>query len=88
MWPRASTRSPIAIAMSFGSSAPFTGNSQSSCSSRLPITTGWFADAVKLLAHLHFDQRALLLDHDDEFEPFGEVLQLARARSATGSAIL
>ena len=42
-WPRRSTRSPTAIAMSFGSSAPFTGNSQLSCSSRLPMTTGWFA---------------------------------------------
>ncbi len=25
--------------------------------------------AVQLLADLHFDQRALLLDHDDEIEP-------------------
>ena len=33
-------------------------------------------NAVKLLAHLHFDQRALLLDHDDELEPLGEVAQL------------
>ena len=37
--------------------------------------------AVKLLAHLHFDERALLLDHDDQIEPLGEVLQLfARER--------
>ena len=35
--------------------------------------------AVKLLAHLHFDQRALLLDHDDEVEALGELLQLALA---------
>ncbi len=28
--------------------------------------------AVQLLADLHFDQRALLLDHDDEIEAFGE----------------
>ena len=34
--------------------------------------------AVELLAHLHFDQRALLLDHDDEIEPVGELLR-ARA---------
>ena len=85
LWPRASTRSPTAIAMSIGSSAPFTGNSQRSCSSRLPITTGGFAHAVELFAHLHFDQRALLLDHDDEIEPFGERLQLARAKAATGT---
>src|ERR1700738_1789910 len=31
---------------------------------------------VKLLAHLHFDQRTLLLDADDEVEPFGEGFQL------------
>ena len=37
-----STRSPTAIAMSIGSSAPFTGKSQRSCSSRLPTTTGGF----------------------------------------------
>ncbi len=36
--------------------------------------------AVKLLAHLHLDQRALLLDDDDEVEPFGEFLQLAPAQ--------
>ena len=35
--------------------------------------------AVKLLAHLHLDQRALLLDHDDEIEALGEFLQLAPA---------
>ena len=29
--------------------------------------------AVKLLAHLHFDQRALLLDHDDEVEALREI---------------
>ena len=40
--------------------------------------------AVKLLAHLHFDQRALLLDHDDEIEPLGELGQLLPRRSATG----
>ncbi len=33
--------------------------------------------AVKLLAHLHFDQRALLLDHDDEVEALREIDQLA-----------
>ena len=33
--------------------------------------------AVKLLAHLHFDQRALLLDHDDEVE----ALRRSRASS-------
>ena len=29
--------------------------------------------AVQLLAHLHFDQRSLLLDHDDEIEALREV---------------
>ncbi len=43
--------------------------------------------AVKLFAHLHFDQRALLLDHDDEFEPLGEFLEL-RASDRPGQAIL
>ena len=32
--------------------------------------------AVELLAHLHFDQRALLLDHDDQVEALGELHQL------------
>ena len=32
--------------------------------------------AVKLLAHLHLDQRALLLDHDDELEAVGELLEV------------
>ncbi len=34
--------------------------------------------AVELLAHLHFDQRTLLLDDDDEIEAVGEFLQFAR----------
>ena len=34
--------------------------------------------AVKLLAQLDLDQRALLLDDHDEVEPSGEVLQLLR----------
>ena len=33
----------MAIAMSFGSSAPLTGNSQLPCSSFLPMQTGWLA---------------------------------------------
>ena len=37
--------------------------------------------AVELLAHLHFDQRALLLDHDDEVEA------LARTRPVPAAAI-
>ena len=35
--------------------------------------------AVKLLADLHFEQRALLLDDDDEIEPLGKILQLLAA---------
>ena len=35
--------------------------------------------AVKFLAHLHFDQRALLLDHDDQIEAGGELGELAPA---------
>src|SRR5690242_13500967 len=35
--------------------------------------------AVKLFADLHFDQRALLLDHDDQIEAFGKLFQLALA---------
>src|SRR5207244_9889853 len=36
--------------------------------------------AVKLLAYLHLDQRAFLLDHDDEIEAVGKFLQLALAQ--------
>ena len=67
-WPRRSTRSPIATATLFGSSAPFTGNSHSPSSS-LADHHRLVRGAVQLLAHLHLDQRALLLDHDDEVEP-------------------
>src|SRR5262245_58588922 len=35
--------------------------------------------AVELLAHLHLDQRALLLDHDNELEPLRELLEVALA---------
>ncbi len=35
--------------------------------------------AVELLAHLHLDQRALLLHHDDEIETVGEFLEIALA---------
>src|SRR5215471_7852577 len=35
--------------------------------------------AVQLLAHLHLDQRSLLLDHDDELQAAGEFLQLLLA---------
>ena len=41
--------------------------------------------AVEFLAHLHFDQRAFLLDHDDEIEAlgeFGEVLPRNRPDAA------
>src|SRR6185437_10359748 len=41
--------------------------------------------AVKLLAHLHFDQRALLLDNDDDVEAGREIRKfLARDRPRTG----
>ena len=35
--------------------------------------------AVKLLAHLHFEQRALLLDDDDQIEAVGEFREFAPA---------
>ncbi len=35
--------------------------------------------AVELLAHLHLDERALLLDHDDQLETRGELLEVALA---------
>jgi len=41
--PRSSSRSPMQTAMSLGSSAPLTGNSQLPRSSLLPMHTGWFA---------------------------------------------
>ena len=39
---------------------------------------GLIRRAVEFLAHLHFDQRALFLDDDDELEPVREFAQLAR----------
>ena len=68
------------IAMSFGSSAPLTGNSQLPCFVLLADADRLVRGAVKLLAHLHFDERALLLDHDDEIEAVGELLELALAQ--------
>src|SRR5262249_57577727 len=35
--------------------------------------------AVELFAHLHLDQRALLLDHDDQLEAVGELLEVLLA---------
>src|SRR5215469_3520063 len=35
--------------------------------------------AIELFAHLHLDQRSLLLDHDDELEPVGELLEVSLA---------
>src|SRR5215216_2004557 len=44
--------------------------------------------AVELLAHLDLDQRALLLDHDDQVQPVGELLELALAqRPRTGDLV-
>ena len=40
---------------------------------------GLVRGAVKLLAHLHLDERALLLDDDDEIEPGGKFGELAPA---------
>ena len=40
---RAISRSPMQIAISFGSSAPFCGNSQLPRSSRLPMQVGWLS---------------------------------------------
>src|SRR5262249_871338 len=36
--------------------------------------------AVKLFAHLHFNERALLFHHDDEFKPLREFFELALAQ--------
>ena len=67
------------IATSFGSSAPLTGNSQSPCFVPLADADRLVGGAVKLLAHLHFEQRALLLDDDDEIEAVGEFGEFAPA---------
>src|SRR5262249_18806985 len=46
------------------------------------------AGAVELLAYLYLDERALLLDHDDELEPFGELFQFAaRQRPGAGDLV-
>ena len=66
------------MAISLVSSAPLTGNSQPPFSSFLPTTIGWFARAEQFLAHLHFDQRAFLLDDDDHLEAVREFLQSFR----------
>ncbi len=76
---RCRMRSPMQIATSLGSSAPLTGNSQLPCSSCLADADRLVGGAVELLANLHLDQRALLLDHDDELEPFGELLEVLPA---------
>ena len=44
--------------------------------------------AVKLLAHLHFDQRALLLDHDDEVEALRRTPSAPARLSGQGQATL
>ena len=78
----------MAMAMSLGSSAPLTGKSQSPSSSFLPMQIGWFGGAVKLLADLHLDQRALLLDDDDQVEAAREVDELAlRERPRAGDLV-
>src|SRR5262249_21390666 len=41
---------------------------------------GLVGGAVEVFADLDLDQRALLLDHDDEVEPVGELLELALAQ--------
>ena len=51
------------------SSAPFTRNSHSPSSSRLPTTTGWFAVPYSSSRTCTSISEALLLDHDDEVEP-------------------
>ena len=61
-----------------------------SCRARrfLPMQVGWLSGAVKLFAHLHLDQRALLLDHDDQLEPLRELGQLALGeRIGTGDLV-
>ena len=76
---RCSIRSPMLIAISLGSSAPLTGNSQLPLLVLLADADRLVGGAVELLAHLHLDQRALLLDHDDEVEALGEVLEVLPA---------
>ena len=71
-----SSRSPMAMAMSFGSSAPLTGKSQSPLLVLLADADRLVRRAVELLADLHLDQRALLLDHDDHVEAAREVHEL------------
>ena len=67
------------IATSLGSSAPLTGNSQLPCFVPLADADRLVGGAVQLLAHLDFDERALLLDDDDQIEPGGEFGKLAPA---------
>src|SRR5262249_253885 len=45
----------------------------------LADANGLVGAAVELLAHLHFDERSLLLDHDDELEALRELLQVLLA---------
>src|SRR5215472_12190357 len=44
--------------------------------------------AVELFAHLHLDQRALLLDHDDELEAVGELLEVSLADGPRASDLV
>ena len=63
-----SSRSPMQIAISLGSSAPFTREQPVAVLVLLADAGRLVGGAVQLLAHLHLDQRALLLDDDDQLE--------------------
>ena len=80
-----STRSPSAMAMSLGSSAPLAGKQPVAALILLADDRRLHGGAVKVFADLHLDQRALLLDHDDHFEAAREipdVLDVERPRTA------
>ena len=78
------SRRPIAMAMSLASSAPVTGNSQRPVFVLLADADRLVRRAVKLLAHLHLDQRALFLDDDDQSQARARSRADPRARAARG----
>ena len=67
------------IATSLESSAPLTGNSQLPCFVAFADADRLVGGAVQFLADLHFDERPLLLDDNDQIETGGELGKLAPA---------
>src|SRR6516164_4405 len=80
-------RSPMQIATSLGSSA-LHREQPVALLVLLADADRLVRGAVELFAHLHLDQRALLLDHDDELEAIGELLEVSLADGPRASDLV